>query len=451
MRIPLQIISGFLGAGKTTAIRAQLEARRDEKLAILVNDFGEASLDELALREGEPFRITNIPGACVCCTAPEGFVDALGALLDQQPDRILIEPTGLARPQDLVDTVRRSPHRERLELAPVVVLVDPALLADGVRPQLILEQAEAADVLVANRTDLASAAQLEDFERFAEGLWPQPLAIHRTSFARLPPELFDWPEGEGPRLPRAAAAEAHGHAHDSTAGYRARSWRWSDDTVFARERLTDALARLATGGAGAPLARLKGIFRTQEGVYRIEIAAGSVEERPSSFRRDSRVDVILACEDEVPLDEVARWLEEAVLSEADRKLSAERIELVLGDGTVHLLDRDRLLALPDPVPDVSVLVPDRLGAAARIGSLWRELELPTDGHVIVVAADGFATEPVPVATLCEGVLLHTQDGAPLAASKGGPFRLLIPERANPPSGACANVKAVAKLVHKSAS
>ena len=83
MAVPLSIISGFLGAGKTTAIRAQLEARRGEKLAILVNDFGEASLDAVALEEGEPFRITNIAGACVCCTAPEGFVDALGALLDQ--------------------------------------------------------------------------------------------------------------------------------------------------------------------------------------------------------------------------------------------------------------------------------------------------------------------------------------------------------------------------------
>ena len=304
MAIPLQVISGFLGAGKTTAIRAQLEARRGEKLAILVNDFGEASLDEAALEEGEPFRITNIPGGCVCCTAPEGFVDALGALLEQQPDRILIEPTGLARPQDLIDTVRRSPHRDRVELAPVVVLIDPALLDDDEPPQLLTEQVEAADVLVANRTDLATAAQLEKFERFAEGLWPQPLAIHRTSFARVPAELFDWPRGEGPRLPRAATSEAggHGHAHDSTAGYRVRSWRWSEDTVFARARLTDALARLATGGAGAPLARLKGIFRTQEGVYRIEVAGKSVDERPSSFRRDSRVDVILSSDDDAPLD-----------------------------------------------------------------------------------------------------------------------------------------------------
>ena len=68
----------------------------------------DASLDETELSSSEPFRITNIPGGCVCCTAPEGFVAALGAILAQAPDRLIIEPTGLARPQDLVDTIRRG-------------------------------------------------------------------------------------------------------------------------------------------------------------------------------------------------------------------------------------------------------------------------------------------------------------------------------------------------------
>ena len=90
MPVPVQIFSGFLGAGKTTAIRAQLAQRTGEKVAVIVNDFGEAGFDEAVLAEGEPFRITNIPGGCVCCTAPEGFVDALGAVLAQQPDRLII-------------------------------------------------------------------------------------------------------------------------------------------------------------------------------------------------------------------------------------------------------------------------------------------------------------------------------------------------------------------------
>ena len=447
MATPLHIVSGFLGAGKTSAIRAQLEQRAGERLAVIVNDFGEASLDELTLAEGKPFRITNIPGACVCCTAPDGFVAALGAVLDQGPDRILIEPTGLARPQDLIDTIRRSPHRGRVELLPLVVLLDPGQLDSGEHEDLLREQADGADVVVANRIDLASAAQLERFDRWVEALWPAPLAVHLTTHGALPPAALEWPAGEGPRLP-ALRTSQHDHGHASTDGFSARSLRWAPDRVFSRDRLNAAVKRLVDGESGAPLARLKGIFRTQEGVLRLEVAGGVVDARATSFRRDSRVDLIVHGAGDGPLQRAETWLVEALLGDDELRLSAERIELTLADGSARLLDRDLLLSLDDPVDDVSTIIPDRKGAAARISSLWRALELPAAGHVVIVAADGFASEPVPVDTLCQGVLLHTLEGRPLAADKGGPFRLLIPAQANPPSGACANVKAVARLVHR---
>jgi G3E family GTPase len=458
MPIPVSIISGFLGAGKTSAIRAQLAARRGERVAIIVNDFGEAGLDELALAEGEPFRITNIPGGCVCCTAPEGFVAALGALLEGSPDRILIEPTGLARPQDLIDTIRRSPHRGAVELGPVVVLIDPRQLPEGRADALPLlrEQAESADVLVANHSDRCSPGELERFDRWVAQLWPQPLAVLRTAHGQLEPARLDWPAGEGPRAPAHGAAEGHDHApdgehrhergRDSTEGFSARSWRWRPQAVFSRDRLLESLARLAQGDAGAPLARLKGIFRTQEGVYRLEVAGGDVVDRLSAHRRDSRVDVILQTRESAPLDAVGDWLERALLSEEELGLDAQRIELVLPDGRVHLLDRERLAALPEQVPDIAAYFPKRAGTAARIAGLWRELELPDAARVVVVAGDGFASEPVDAAVLRQGFLLHSLAGAELPESQGGPFRLLIPEQAGAPLGACANVKGVAKLV-----
>ena len=446
MPIPLQIVSGFLGAGKTSAILAQLEQDRGRRIAVIVNDFGEASLDELALSEGEPFRITSIAGACVCCTAPEGFVDALGAVLEGEPDRVLIEPTGLARPQDLIDTVRRSPHAERVELEPLVVLVDPAQLDDlsAGAAELFAEQVGAADILVANRTDLCGERALEHFERWAAELWPAPLAVLRTTHGRLDPAALAWPAGAGPSLPRDGQAAPHAHSH-STEGFAARSWCWPPDALFSRERLGAALARLAAGEAGAKLVRFKGIFRTQEGVLRIEVAGGTRDERPCAYRRDSRVDLIVEG-DAAALERAGAWIGAARLGEDERQLSTERIELVAGAGRVHLIDREALLALPDALADVSELFPERAGSAARLRALWRSLELPDDGHVIVVAGDGFASEPVPVETFCEGVLLHTLRGEPLPAAKGGPFRLLIPEPAGAPLGACANVKGVAKLV-----
>src|SRR5262245_8218227 len=293
MPIPVHILGGFLGTGKTTAIRAQLAARPGERVAVIVNDFGEAGLDAATLAGAAPYKLTSIPGGCVCCTAPEGFVDALGAVLAERPDRLWIEPTGLARPQDLVDTIRRSPHKDAFEIAPVVVLVDPARLGRAATEnerELIAQQVGIADVLVANRTDLCSEDALARFDTLVAGLWPGPLSVHRTSHGRLPVDALEWPPGEGARLPR--VARPHAHDHPSTASYAARSFRWSPDLVFSRERLTRAALRASQGLAGAPLARLKGIFRTQEGELLVEIAGGTLHEERSQHRRDSRADAI---------------------------------------------------------------------------------------------------------------------------------------------------------------
>ncbi|HEX5066987.1 MAG TPA: GTP-binding protein [Myxococcota bacterium] len=449
MAVPVHVVAGFLGAGKTSALRAQLEARRGERIAIIVNDFGEASLDAATLEVESPFRITNIPGGCVCCTAPEGFVDALGAVLETRPDRVLIEPTGLARPQDLVDTIRRCRHADALALAPLIVLLDPGELArlesggDATTLSLLREQADGADVLVANRIDLCGDAALARFRRFATERWPAPLAVLETTEGRLPASAFEWPAGEGAR-----AAHAHAHAHDhaapSTADHAARSWRWAPDAVFSHARLSAALARMLRGEAGAPLARFKGIFRTEQGVSRLEIAGGALHDRLTAFRRDSRADAIVGKEHEVFLANVFTLLNGALLSEKEARLDPNLIEIVL-PGVVHAVDRALLESLPDGIPDVGAHFPKRAGAGARVRALFERLGVGTQGSAVVVAGDGFASEPVPLSVLREGVLVHSLDGAPLPEKQGGPFRLLIPESASPEPVSCANVKGVAKI------
>lgn len=434
MRVPIHIVSGFLGAGKTSAIRNQLAAHAGERVAVIVNDFGEAGFDAASLAAEGPFQVLNIAGACVCCTAPEGFVDALGAVLAQDPERILIEPTGLARPQDLVDTLRRCPQRAALRLGPVVVLVDPARIGAG-DAEAWQAQVEAADVLVANRTDLCGAEALARFDALAAELWPPPLAVEHTSHGRLAPSLFEWPRGEAGGVPRSAGV-AHRHG-DSTAGHEARSWCWAPDVVFSRERLRAALAE------PAGLVRFKGIFRTREGVLRLEVAGGVLHEAPSAFRRDSRADAIFAG---AAAEDVGRALAAAALSSEELEQQAHQIEIARPDGRSHVVDRAALQALPGGVPDVSARVPKRKGAAARLDRLFESLGIEARGEAVVCAADGFASEPVPLRVLGQGLLLHSLAGAALEAGQGGPFRLLIPPDVPDAPPGCANVKAVTRIV-----
>ena len=220
--------------------------------------------------------------------------------------------------------------------------------------------------------------------------------------------------------------------------------------MFSRERLERAVLRASQGLAGAPLARFKGIFRTEEGYLKLEVAGGALHAERSLHRRDSRADAIFEDGDgDAAGKRMADWLAGAALSEKERLRSAEEIELVLPDGRVRLVRQDELAALPGSIPDVSALVPKRSGTAARVSALFDAHGVPAAGRAVVCAADGFAREPVPLSALREGLLVHSVDGARLAREQGGPFRLLIPDGVPGAPSGCANVKGVVRIVVKS--
>jgi G3E family GTPase len=424
MVTPIHIISGFLGTGKTTALLDQLSRRAGhERVAVIVNDFGEAGMDAARAAEGGA-RIQEIPGGCICCTAPEGFPAAVATLLDEvKPDRIFVEPTGLARPADLVDTLRRGPDAHRLVVAPLIVLVDPANM-----PPLpvFTAQVEAADVLVANRCDLADEPSMLRFRSMAAALWPAPQMILETSHGVVPDSAF---------VGMAQDSTAHHHHHDSTEGFGVQTWTWGLDPVFSRMRLVELLARLAP-----QVTRLKGIFRTDDGVWRLEIAGGQVHEARSDHRRGSRLDLILPSACKLPQG----LLEPALLTAEERVVDPEQVEVVRPDGSRLVLDRRAIRAL-DGVPDIAPFVEGRTGPAAHLAALLEAAGVGPLGEAIAVASDGFATDPVPLTLLKTGYLLHsTADGEPLG--KGGPFRLFVPDADN----ACANVKGVVRLVIREA-
>ena len=283
-----------------------------------------------------------------------------------------------------------------------------------------------------------------------------PVRTIETREGVLEPDVFEWPEGAGPRTQRLRLAPSGlGLAPQvpSTAGFTARSWVLPPEVVFDSDRLADAIGRLAVGHTGVSLARLKGIFRTIEGVASVEVAGGRLHDRATGYRRDSRVDVIVEAEGSealAALEQFDQWLKEAEATAAELEVDAERIELVRPDGTRVGFGRQDLADLPDGVPDVAALVPKRAGAAASLARVFERAGISEHHDVVVVAADGFATPPVAAGSLLAGLLVHTLDGEPLPPGKGGPYRLLVPGDAGP-GGPCANVKGVVRIVARDAS
>lgn len=186
-RIPATVITGFLGAGKTTLIRRLIEESDGQRLALIVNEFGDVGVDgEVLASCGVPNcsadDIIELANGCICCTVADDFLPSMQKLLEQQPapDHIIIETSGLALPQPLVQAFAWPDIRSRVMLDGVVTVVDGAALADGMVAadldaleaqrqadpeldhetpvdELFHDQVAAANILVVSKGDLIGA------------------------------------------------------------------------------------------------------------------------------------------------------------------------------------------------------------------------------------------------------------------------------------------------------
>src|SRR3979490_554454 len=137
-RVPCTIVTGFLGAGKTTLIRHVLANAQGRRLAVIVNEFGDVGIDGEILKGcGDAAcpeeNIVELANGCLCCTVADEFVPALDAILSRNPavEHIVIETSGLALPKPLVQAFHWPAIKSRVTVDGVVAVVDGAALADG--------------------------------------------------------------------------------------------------------------------------------------------------------------------------------------------------------------------------------------------------------------------------------------------------------------------------------
>jgi cobalamin biosynthesis protein CobW len=137
-RIPCTIVTGFLGAGKTTLIRHVLANARGRRLAVIVNEFGDVGIDGEILKGcGDAAcpeeNIVELANGCLCCTVADEFVPALDLILNRRPavEHIVIETSGLALPKPLVQAFHWPAIKSRVTVDGVIAVVDGAALAEG--------------------------------------------------------------------------------------------------------------------------------------------------------------------------------------------------------------------------------------------------------------------------------------------------------------------------------
>lgn len=328
--IPLTVVGGFLGAGKTSLVTHWLQQAQGQRIAVLVNDFGELNIDAelLSARNSDTIALSN---GCVCCQIGGDLSQALLQVLNNPApfDAIVIEASGVSDPWPIAQIALAD---KRLSLHGVLVVVDAQAVrqhaADPLLHDSLLRQLRSADLLVINKTDLCSPAELQDCTAWLHHtLGPAP-CVH-SAHGQLPlallqsewaPEPFDipLPNPANSLLPAHVCTphcthdhlSEHHHATDHGALFTSdcRSPEAVFHTAWLREQLTQTPPWVM---------RLKGWVRTHEhGWSEVQFAG-----RHASVRRARHVPtqarvLTISQRLEQPAQTLASWLD-AVFEERD--------------------------------------------------------------------------------------------------------------------------------------
>jgi G3E family GTPase len=169
--VRLLLISGFLGSGKTTLLlRIARRLTASQKVAIIENEVGEVGIDGQYLQQ-EGLEVQEIFGGCVCCTLSVDLVTTLKKLEKSvQPDQVILEATGIARPGDIVPTVRRYAKTvDEIRVLSIVDVTRYEMLLEVMNP-LVTAQIGAADVVALNKIDETEESEVRNVEQSVKGL-----------------------------------------------------------------------------------------------------------------------------------------------------------------------------------------------------------------------------------------------------------------------------------------
>ena len=298
----VHLISGFLGTGKTTALKS-LMAQKDpnEKWVILVNEFGEIGIDGAVLSD-EGIPVAEIAGGCLCCAAGPQMGSALAKLLRNEPDRIMIEASGLAHAASVIDELKAAPFADQLEIAAVFTVVDPRqfINPDYAQQALYKDQIGICDILVASKTDLCTPEQLAEFHDKAAKLFPPKAKVAEVKNAQLDIRWLDTPVIEKPRYRLKTLP-------DNAMGFQSQGYTFPAGRNFDGERLTAFFDRLPQTTEG--LVRAKGVFQVLDTWIWLNWVDGKWGASQVAWRRDSRFELIAKSFD---ADEIERQLNNAL-------------------------------------------------------------------------------------------------------------------------------------------
>ncbi len=278
IKTPVVIITGYLGSGKTTLLRGLIQKSK-MRLAILMNEFGELSVDSQVVR-GKNIKITELAGGCVCCSLVGEFEAAINEIIDTvRPEEIVVETTGVAEPDALILDIQEN--LPRIIIDAVVTIVDadatfrfPSIGYTG-RVQL-----EMADLILLNKVDLVHQEQRVQVRKMVQAINPTAVLLETVRCRVDPGIIFGKPLQQerkavptgrqavpGGRQVEVSSREPHAHIMES--------FQITLDQTFKRDCFEKVFQQLPK-----EIYRAKGFIRLEHGTFLFNWVAGRSDLEP---------------------------------------------------------------------------------------------------------------------------------------------------------------------------
>lgn len=252
MPVPILLVTGFLGAGKTTIVNHLLAHAEGRRIAAVVNDFGAINIDA-ELIAGASDGVVSLSNGCICCSLEGDLLRTLATLLrrDPRPEFIVIETSGIADPADIVRNLMDPVIWREASLETVLCIVDATASAETLNDALLRSQLRAADVVALSKVDLAGAAACAQLRDIIRTQRPAAVLVD-ASHGEVPTALLFPAEVESVPAPREVGPRR-------PVADRFETLSWTSERPVSLARLQQAIGRLAP-----KLARAKGLVETVE-------------------------------------------------------------------------------------------------------------------------------------------------------------------------------------------
>ncbi len=318
--VPTNVITGFLGVGKTTAILNLLKSKPEgERWAILVNEFGEVGVDgslfTSQFTEENGYFVKEVAGGCMCCRGGVSMKVGLDQLLIKaKPDRVLVEPTGMGHPKGVLEILKSEQYQGTLSVENVITLVDARKLADPryTEHETFNQQIAIADVVIGNKDDLYQVGDKKALQTYVENNGKGSIPVIFTTEGafdtvllgskqtsteqKAETDFFQLSAKENNAnqkttgLPNSdLPASGFIKLESQAEGLKTIGWRFSQAFVFDRNKLLSLIEKIQTEQMAE---RMKAVVITSDGYIAINANSDSLKVFEVESVTESRIEII---------------------------------------------------------------------------------------------------------------------------------------------------------------